>query len=260
MPTTTGVLSDLHHEIRGAGPPVVFITGASGDAGHFARAAERLAGEFTTVAYDRRGCSRSAPLPADEVMSIAGQADDAARLIEELGLAPAVVFGTSGGGDILLDLLARRPAVLRGAIVHEPALVALADVGDDPLRPIVELASADPRAAMEAFHRLNTSDATFEALDPQLRERILRNGAGFFAQQLPAYRAFLPDVERIRASGVPLRLLVSADGTPPLIGATRCLARELELELGSISGHHAPYLQQPEAFAEELRPILRELA
>jgi pimeloyl-ACP methyl ester carboxylesterase len=259
MPTTTAVRSDLHHEVRGAGPPVLFITGASGDAGHFARAAERLAGEFTTVAYDRRGCSRSAPLPAG-VMSIAGQADDAARLIEELELAPAIVFGTSGGGDILLDLLARRPGVLRGAIVHEPALVAMADAGDDPLGPIVELASADPRAAMEAFHRLNTSDATFEALDPQLRERILRNGAGFFAQQLPAYRAFLPDVERIRASGVPLRLLVSADGTPPLIGATRWLARELELELGSISGHHAPYLQQPEAFAEELRPILRELA
>jgi pimeloyl-ACP methyl ester carboxylesterase len=258
MPTTTGVLSDLHHEIRGAGPPVVFITGASGDAGHFARAAERLAGEFTTVAYDRRGCSRSAPLP-EGVMSIAGQADDAARLIEELGLAPAVVFGTSGGGDILLDLLARRPAVLRGAIVHEPALVALADAGDDPLGPIVELADTDPRAAMEAFHRLNTSDATFEALDPRLRERILRNRAGFFTQQLPAYRAFLPDVDRIRVSGVPLRLVVSADGTPPLIGATRRLARELGLELGSISGHHAPYLQQPEAFAEELRPILREL-
>jgi pimeloyl-ACP methyl ester carboxylesterase len=259
MPTTTGVLSDLHHEVRGAGPPVVFIPGASGDAGHFARAAERLAGEFTTIAYDRRGCSRSAPLPADEVMSIAGQADDAARLIEELGAAPAVVFGTSGGGDILLELIARKPAVLRGAIVHEPAVVALAPPGDDPVRPIAELAVADPRAAMEAFHRLNTSDATFEALDPQLRKRILRNGTGFFAQQLPAYKAFLPDVEQIRASGVPLRLLVSAEGAPPLIGATHRLAQQLALELGSISGHHAPYLQQPEAFAEELRPILREL-
>ena len=260
MPTTTGVLSDLHHELRGAGPPVVFITGASGDAGHFSRAADRLADEFTTVAYDRRGCSRSAPLPAGEVMSIAGQADDAARLIEELGLAPAIVFGTSGGGDILLDLLARRAVVLRGAIVHEPAVLALVAAGDDPLQPIVELASADPRAAMEAFVRLNTSDATFEALDPQLRERILRNGADFFAQQLPAFGAFIPDVARIRASDVPLRMLVSADGVSPLIDATERLAQDLAVEVGSISGHHAPYLQQPEAFADELRPILRELA
>ena len=88
---------------------------------------------------------------------------------------------------------------------------------------------------------------------------VRKREAGESLQQLPAYRAFLPDVEGIRASRVPLRLLVSADGTPPLIGATQRLARELALELGSISGHHAPYLQQPEAFAEELRPILREL-
>ena len=259
MPTTSGVLSDLHHEVRGDGPPVVFITGASGDAGHFARAAERLAGEFTAVTYDRRGCSRSAPLPADEVMSIADQADDAARLVEELGVAPAVVFGTSGGGDILLDLLARRPAVLRGAIVHEPrrphpgaggrrsapadrrAREHRSPRGDGGL-PAPEHERRDVRGARPAAARA----------DPGRRRTLLRAAA-------PGVRAFVPDVEGIRASGVPLRLLVSADGVPPLIGATERLARELALEVGSISGHHAPYLQQPEAFAEELRPILREL-
>ena len=96
MSTTTSVLADLHHEVRGSGPPVLFISGASGDAGHFARTAARLDDEFTTVAYDRRGCSRSAGLPDGEIMSIAAQADDAAELIEELELAPAIVFGTSG--------------------------------------------------------------------------------------------------------------------------------------------------------------------
>jgi pimeloyl-ACP methyl ester carboxylesterase len=78
MPTATSVLSELHHEVRGSGPAALFISGASGDAGHFARAAERLADEFTTAAYDRRGCSRSARLRDGEVISIAGQADDAA--------------------------------------------------------------------------------------------------------------------------------------------------------------------------------------
>ena len=106
MPT-----SQLHHELRGSGPPVLFISGASGDAEHFAlNPAEPLADEFTTVADDRRGCSRSAPGSlTGETMSIEAQADDAAALIEELGLAPALVFGTSGGGDIALELVARRP-------------------------------------------------------------------------------------------------------------------------------------------------------
>jgi pimeloyl-ACP methyl ester carboxylesterase len=193
MPTTTSVLPDLHHEVRGTGPSELFITGASGDAGHFARAAERLADEFTTVAYDRCGCSRSARLP-DEVMSIRAQADDAVALIEELDLAPAIAFGTSGGGDILLELIARRPAVLR-----------------------------------------------------------------FFAQELQAFGTYVPDVERIHAAGIPLELLVSREGVPFLIAATERLAGELGIEVESISGHHAPYLRDPEAFAEELRPILREL-
>jgi esterase len=263
MPTTTSVLSDLHHEVRGAGPAVLFISGASGDADHFARAAERLAGEFTAVAYDRRGCSRSARLRDGEMMSIAAQADDAAALIEELELAPAIVFGTSGGGDIALELIARRPELVRGAIVHEPALIALAgeaEAGDPDLQPVVELATVDPRRAMESFVRAHTSDATFEALDPQLRERILDNGAHFFSRELAAFAGYVPDVERIRADDVPLRLLVSQDGAPQLIRATTRLAEQLGLAVEPIPGHHAPYLQQPEAFAEELRPILRRLS
>lgn len=49
MPTKTSVLSDLHHEVRGSGPPVLFISGASGDAGHFARPAERLGLAVETI-------------------------------------------------------------------------------------------------------------------------------------------------------------------------------------------------------------------
>jgi pimeloyl-ACP methyl ester carboxylesterase len=263
MPTTTSVLSDLYRELRGSGPPVLFISGASGDAGHFAGAAARLADEFTTVAYDRRGCSRSAGPPDGETMSIAAQADDAAALIEELGLAPAIVFGTSGGGDIALELVARRPELVRGAIVHEPALVALAgepQAGDVELEPIVELAAVDPRRASEAFVREITSDATFEALDPELRERILGNGAHFFSQELEAFGTYVPDTNRIRANDVALRVLVSQDGAPQLTPAAARFGGQLGLVVGEISGHHAAYLDQPEAFAEELRPILRELA
>jgi pimeloyl-ACP methyl ester carboxylesterase len=258
MPT-----SDLHHDVRGSGPPVLFISGASGDAGHFALTAGRLADEFTTVAYDRRGCARSAPLHDGEAMSIAAQADDAAQLIEQLGLAPTIVFGSSGGGDIALELVARRPELVRGAVVHEPALIALAgetEAGDVDLQPIVELAAADPRRAMEAFVRSSTSDATFEALDPRLRERMLGNGSHFFSQELMAFGGYIPDAERLRTSAVPIRLLVGRDGAPQLIRATARLAERLGLTVQQIPGHHAPYLQQPEAFAEELRPILKQLS
>jgi pimeloyl-ACP methyl ester carboxylesterase len=221
-----------------------------------------LAGEFTKVTYDRRGCSRSAVHVEGEVMSIAAQADDAAALIEGLGLAPAIAFGTSGGGNTLLELIARRPGVLRGAVVHEPALVALADPPDpaeDELGPIVELAARDPRAAMEAFIRLNTNDATFESLDPELRERVLSNRAHFFGTEFGEFGSYVPDAETIGASGVALRLLRSHQGVPPLVQATELFAEQIGVIVETVSGHHAPYLHRPETFAEELRPILREL-
>ncbi|GAB3318536.1 hypothetical protein GCM10027451_37520 [Geodermatophilus aquaeductus] len=45
----------LYYERRGEGPSVLFIAGATGDAGHFRGVAEALADEFTVVTFDRRG-------------------------------------------------------------------------------------------------------------------------------------------------------------------------------------------------------------
>jgi pimeloyl-ACP methyl ester carboxylesterase len=263
MSAQTTIATDLYHEVRGSGPAVLLIPGATGDAGHFATVAERLADEFTVASCDRRGNSRSPRLPEGERMSIAAQADDAAALIEALGITPSVVFGTSGSGNILLELVTRRPEVVRAAVVHEPALIAVLpeeNAGDDAFQAMLELASRDPRAAMDVFARHHTSDETFEGLDADLRERCLANGANFFANEFEAFASYVPDVERIRASGARIRLLASRDGLEEFPIACAWLAKQLGLHTEYVSGHHAPYLQHPEVFAEELRPLLRELS
>lgn len=58
---------------------------------------------------------------------------------------------------------------------------------------------------------------------------------------------------------MPVRMLVSRHGAPQLIRATKRFAEQLGLAVEPISGADAPYLQQPETFAEELRAILRQL-
>ncbi len=87
----------IYYEVRGSGPSVLFIAGATGDGGHFERVAELLSDEFTVVSYDRRGNSRSPRPEGWKSTSTEEQSADAAGLIEALGLAPAAVFGTSGG-------------------------------------------------------------------------------------------------------------------------------------------------------------------
>ena len=88
----------LYYEDRGARFPLVFIPGGSVDASHYAAVADRLADEFRTVTFDRRGNGRSPRPPGWYATSIAEQADDVAGLIEALGLAPCAVWAGSLGG------------------------------------------------------------------------------------------------------------------------------------------------------------------
>jgi len=94
MPTLTVNGTELYHEVRGSGPAVLLIMGATGDGGHFDAVADLLADEFTVISYDRRGNGRS-PVPAGwRTTSPQEQADDAAALLDALAVGPAAVFGT----------------------------------------------------------------------------------------------------------------------------------------------------------------------
>lgn len=75
----------LYYETRGAGPLMLLIPGANGDANGFAPFADELAGDFTVVTYDRRGYTRSVLDGAqDYAHRLQTDADDARRLIGHL--------------------------------------------------------------------------------------------------------------------------------------------------------------------------------
>src|SRR6187551_1900399 len=136
MPRIAANEADLYYEVRGTGPAVLLIMGATGDGGHFDALADLLADEFTVISYDRRGNGRS-PVPIGwTTTSPEEQADDAAALLDRLGTGSAAVFGTSSGGNFALCLLARHPGRVRGAILHEPGLYALVDDFDAVRAPV----------------------------------------------------------------------------------------------------------------------------
>jgi pimeloyl-ACP methyl ester carboxylesterase len=249
---------EIHHEVRGSGPALLLISGGTGDAGNFTRTAEILAGDFTTICYDRRGCSRSARVGAGEDLTVARHARDAAALIEALGLAPVIVFGTSGGGDIALEMVAEHWTLIRGAVLHEPVLLGLM-VGeyDAEIQALIGQAANAPEDAMEGYLRLVASDATVESLDADLRERVRQNGAHFFSRELDVFASYVPAFAVIRSRRVPLRMLVGVAGVSAQVALA---AEELGVAIERVSGSHCAYLQQPESFAEELRPVVRDLA
>ena len=101
----------IYYEKRGHGPAVLFVSGATGDAGHWTTVADILADAYTVVTYDRRANSRSLWPPGWTSTTVGEQADDAASLLRGLDLAPAIVFGTSAAAGILADLCIRHPHV-----------------------------------------------------------------------------------------------------------------------------------------------------
>ena len=199
MPIATVNGVELYYEVRGSGPSLLLIMGATGDGGVFDAFANLLADEFTVVTYDRRGNGRSPRPPDWDTTSPEEQADDAAALLDALGFAPAAVLGTSGGGMFALELLTRRPGAVRGAALHEPALFALCD---DPLqarRTIADLlAAGEPAAAFERFLRFAGTDSNWDRLSLPLRRRMLSSartwlevetGSGRFDTYLPDARS-----------------------------------------------------------------------
>ena len=266
----TGKLLDvngamIYHEVQGSGPSVLFIAGATGDGGHFQRVAELLSDEFTVVTYDRRANSRSPRPDGWESTSTEEQSDDAARLVEASGIAPAAIFGNSAGAIIGLDLVLRHPDLVRGAILHEPPMTAGMSNPEEITAAIQQVVEAGmqrggPRGGVEAFLRFVAGDETFENLDPQLRERMLGNGETFFGTELEVIPSYRPDEATLAAIEVPVRVMVGPDSAPFFGEAARWLADRLNVELERLPGAHTPYFDRPEEMTETIRPLLRELS
>ena len=175
MPLQRANEAELYYEVRGDGPPLLLMMGASGYGGVFGRFAEFLADEFTVVTYDRRGNGQS-PKPAGwNATSPEEQADDAAALLAGLGLAPAAIFGTSSAGIFALAALIRHPESVRGAVLHEPALFALFDDPKDVRNRLTQLVkegmeAGGPARAFERFLRFGAGDANWERLEPGVQK------------------------------------------------------------------------------------------
>src|SRR5215211_4804982 len=109
----------LHFEVTGSGPVLLLIPGGGTDAGMFDGMVGQLAADYTVVAYDPRGNSRSRydGEPADE--RIDQSAEDALALIDEVaGREPAYVFGSSSGAITGLELITRHPDRVRMLVAH----------------------------------------------------------------------------------------------------------------------------------------------
>ena len=107
------------HVRASSGPTLVFLHYWGGSRRTWIPVLRRLDPRQSFVAYDQRGWGDSvdAPGPYD----LAQLADDAQRVVQELGYAEHVLVGHSMGGKVAQLLAARRPPGLAGVVLVAPA-------------------------------------------------------------------------------------------------------------------------------------------
>lgn len=252
----------LHYEISGHGPTMVFVHGMCGDATVWAGQADRFSDRFSCVRYDRRGHSRSGrgTLP----VTVARHADDAAALIDALGLAPCLLVASSSGAVIAIDLAVRHGAFLRGVVLSEPPLFSLdPDAGravGAEFDKILRLAATvdGQSAAVDAFFTL-MCPGLWAILDDTAKNRYRANaGIGFTDLRSPPLQVTPADLAAVT---IPVLVLAGEVSHPALRSVAHRLATALpDARLVDIQNSgHVTYAEQPAAFAHAVSIFAAEL-
>ncbi len=246
----------------GHGPGVLLIagSGARGRTWHLHQVPALVAAGFRVVTYDSRGIP---PSDTPALVTMADLVADAAGLIEELGLGPCRVAGTSMGARTAAELCLQRPdlvdrAVLMATFGRPGAYLSAINDGEAALRKAGVDLPAEYLAAVRAA--LNLSPRTLA--DDQTAQDWL----DLFQLPLPADGAgsrFATDTEQDRFAAyariaVPCLVVGFADDLiAPARGCREVAAAIPGARYAEIAdaGHYG-YLEQPAALNDELIAFL----
>jgi len=159
----------------GAAPPVVCVHGVQAYGGRFRRLAEeRLADRYRVVAVDLRGHGQSG---REEPWTLDAHLDD---LLETFG-EQAVWIGHSFGGRLVAELIARRPELVRRAVLLDPPLTVPPDYAEFLAEE--ELAAdasyATPDEGVHAWTAALFRPAS-DAVKAEIREQLVEGQDGRF--------------------------------------------------------------------------------
>lgn len=257
----------LYYEHRGEGPVVLMLQGGDGDANGTDALAESLIDGYTVLSYDRRGLSRS---PIDDPaapVDLSVHAEDASRLLGAVTDEPALVFGSSLGALLGLELIARHPEQVRLLIAHEPPATELlaAPERDRAARAQEQIEELYRREGIAAAMRqfvaiagINFDDREPDLEIPRPKPERVANLAFFLTYDAPAVRGYRLDLPALGA--VADRIVPAAgqssEGFPAR--CARALATTLGRPLVEFPGGHSGFILRPRAFAARLRELLAD--
>ncbi len=254
---------DLFYEETGNGEPLLLISGLGSNTLGWELIRPALAARFRVITFDNRGAGRSSAPPGP--YATRQMADDAAAMLDRIGVARAHVMGLSLGGMIAqelalaypervdhLVLLATFPRLRPG--VHDPWLDAWLQAGERGMDRKSFGICMMPWMLSPAF--MAQHDLVETALAKLLSNPYPATAAGI-AGQVEACRAH-DALDRLPRIAAPTLVLVgSEDILSPVSYAQELTERIPGARLQVLEGAgHVPFLEDPEAVAEALLAFL----
>lgn len=251
-----------YEDTGGDGPAILFSHGFMMDHTMFDAQVERFGDQYRCIRWDERGFGDT---PAPDHFSYWDSADDAAGLLEALGVDQAVWVGMSQGGFLSL----------RGALAHPERVAAIVLIDSD--------AAVDPPEVLEGYGAML---AAVTGDDDDVFEGVLQNVAGLIlgtealsAEWIPKWRA--------RRGSSPLEItgqtLLSRDDISDRLGDIACPAlvihgtadQAIPLDHGAAvaaalpdcrgfveveGAAHAPNMSHPDIVNDALASFLSEIS
>jgi pimeloyl-ACP methyl ester carboxylesterase len=167
----------LYYEVHGEGTPLLLHPGFGCTVEVYWANTGPLAQHFQVIVFDPRGAGRSSTGDA-AATTAKTYADDAAALLDVLGVAQAHVVGMSFGGMMAQHIALEHPRRVRRLVL---ACTTAGGAGHVP-PPEANMAKfmaaseiTDPAAAVRSTYFLNYSDAYVGEHDAEIVARALRN-------------------------------------------------------------------------------------
>jgi pimeloyl-ACP methyl ester carboxylesterase len=250
----------LDYRDVGQGLPVVLLHAFPLSGEMFVHQWTPLAKLARFIVPDLRGFGRSGV--GDGPSTMETMADDVLALLDNLGIASAVVGGVSLGGYVSMALLRHDPSRVRALVLADTQMGA----DDAQTRANRELFAQDILAHGSAAQVPRSANLLGPTASPALRaqvaEWISANPAAGLAAALRGM-AVRPDSRDILARFAgPLLVLVGEHDLPTPPGKARAIAELVPgAELVEIAGAgHLSNLEQPEAFNAALSRFLGRLS
>lgn len=255
----------LHEHAWGpeGAPPVVCLHGVNAHALRFRRLAERLAGRFQVRALDLRGHGRSSWEPPWTIEAHVGD------LVETVS-TPATWIGHSFGGRLVMQLTARRPALVERAVLLDPAIAVPREIAyARAQQELHEQSFATVEEAIEA--RLAGTGLGWlahtprELLEEEVREHLVESPDGRLRYRYSseavaaAYQEMADDPPPFEALCIPTLLVIASHSKLVSAGELERYRAALGdlLEVALVPGGHIPLW---DAFDETAAAIERFLA